>query len=456
MAEGSVPTSHSAGDNYLEEFVKDLLVMIGAEEQAKKFKLTDDETGFKLSADILNRLNKFLYQKHIEGDDEFISKYHAFWEENHERILQPRIDEEKCRQVAQLFEQLFTAHPDYKPQIPDLRLSKEQICNVRFFTALQDFKVNISRKDNPYALAKTKPYLFDANHIVADHPANVQELLQHLGAVSQADKRMEWALRSANLLIENYGGSAFNIISHHKGDVAPVFEVLVPESEEEKLGFSRKKVNMFLRDMKDLGVWEYRKNEYLLDVASDINTMKVALRSGILRVRIPLLTSYLDVYCYQYGTVDEYTALAWRRVWELWENIANNHRVAAPAYTDFLIYNVGRKNCTDRSIHKLECECSKVVFGSKRKKICPRCGERALTIVDSFTGLLCERFAFTHPLSPLGAKVAQPLTDNRGDCILNEVCDSKHLNPPQSISIWGATGWESGKTDEGGGGGIMA
>lgn len=143
-------------------------------------------------------------------------------------------------------------------------------------------------------------------------------------------------------------------------------------------------------------------------------------------------------------------------MWELWGTIPNNHRLAAPAYTDYFIYNLGRKNCTDRSIHKLKCPCGQMVFGSRRKKICPKCGKRALTVVDSFTGLLCERFAYTQPLSLPGAKAVLPLTDSCGNCAFNAICDSKHLNPPQSISIWGATGWESGKTDEGGGGGIMA
>lgn len=31
---------------------------------------------------------------------------------------------------------------------------------------------------------------------------------------------------------------------------------------------------------------------------------------------IPLISSFLDIFCYQYGYVDETNALAWRRVWK--------------------------------------------------------------------------------------------------------------------------------------------
>ena len=53
---------------------------------------------------------------------------------------------------------------------------------------------------------------------------------------------------------------------------------------------------MFLRDMIVLGVWEKPKNFDKIDVASDINTVKVALRAGILKTAIPLVSSLLDIF----------------------------------------------------------------------------------------------------------------------------------------------------------------
>jgi len=43
-------------------------------------------------------------------------------------------------------------------------------------------------------------------------------------------------------------------------------------------------------------------------------------------------------------------------------------------------------------------------------------------------------------------------------CIFSEVCrlERKILNAPNSISIEGRTGWKSGTTNEGGGGGISS
>jgi len=147
--------------------------------------------------------------------------------------------------------------------------------------------------------------------------------------------------------------------------------------------------------MIDLGVWTIKDPENL-DVPSDSNTMKIALRTGILRSRIPLIASYLDVYCYQYGETDRMCSQAWRRDWERWGELPDNHRLPFPASFDYLLFNVGKKwNKPDQM---------------------PEVG-KFRAIVDK--------------------------------------ADSK-LNPPKSISIYGRTGWESGRTDEGGGGGIMS
>jgi hypothetical protein len=48
--------------------------------------------------------------------------------------------------------------------------------------------------------------------------------------------------------------------------------------------------------------------------------------------------------------------------------------------------------------------------------------------------------------------------NERNFCIFENVCRSerKILKHPMSISIYGQTGWRSGVTDEGGGGGIQS
>lgn len=52
---------------------------------------------------------------------------------------------------------------------------------------------------------------------------------------------------------------------------------------------------MFLRDMVVLGIWQNVDGFDKIDVASDINTIKVALRTGIIKTEIPLVSSFLDI-----------------------------------------------------------------------------------------------------------------------------------------------------------------
>lgn len=167
-----------------------------------------------------------------------------------------------------------------------------------------------------------------------------------------------------------------------------------------EIGYSRKKADMFIRDMFDWNIWVPGKNRDKLNVASDSNTMRVALRSGLLETEIPLLTSYLGVYCYQYSLVDDMTQEAWRIVWNEWNKIPDNSAPPAPASMDYLIYkSIGKKCCL------------------KNKRKC-------------------------------------------STCVMNTICPNdrkkRNLKSPKSISIMGMTGWESGRTDDGGGGGIMA
>jgi hypothetical protein len=226
-------------------------------------------------------------------------------------------------------------------------------------------------------------------------------------------------LNSARLLVEQYNSSAYAINKVHDGDVVEIVKSL---TAEEKYGFSIKKSHMFLRDMADLGVWKYKRNVEKLDVMSDKNTMRVSLRTGILQFRIPLLASFLDVFCYQYSMVDRLNRESWRKVWEKWGEIPKNHRPPTPASMDYLIFRLG----------KIACRPS--------KRICPPEKEIAEKRLESLVPQ--DRLIFR----------------DDGYCIFTQVCqlERKMLNAPKSISIEGRTGWKSGKTNEGGGGGISS
>ena len=387
----------------------------GIELEVGKFKGEDE---YELAANILDEINKFLYQKKATLPSEYISEFHKYWEENHEKVLSPKVNPHgECLVVAEVLEGIYKSNT-IKVQLDTLDLTKEEIANVRFFTAIQDFNIDVHARSNPFEFYKRHPNCFNPEK-VKDNDLLVDELLNFLGAQSQRDKRKPWMLNSARLLAEKYGSSAYRINEFHDGNVVDIVKAL---TAEERYGFSTKKAHMFLRDMADLGVWKYKRNIGKLDVMSDKNTMRVALRTGILQFRIPLLASFLDVFCYQYSMVDKLNREAWRKVWEEWDKIPDNHRPPTPASIDYLIFRLGKISCRP---NKRFCPPETEVTEKKLESLIPQ--DRLIFRADRY-------------------------------CIFSEVCqlERKILNAPNSISIEGRTGWKSGKTNEGGGGGISS
>ncbi|MBM3141768.1 MAG: hypothetical protein FJ005_01790 [Chloroflexi bacterium] len=400
--------------NFL-EFLEKLAQHCGIRFKIGEFEGEDE---YKLAANILNEINSFLYQKKAILPSEYISEFHRYWEENHEKVLSPKINPKgECLTVAKVLEGIYKSNI-IRVQLDTLDLTEEEIANVRFFTAIQDFNIDVHARSNPFEFYKRHPNCFRPEKVM-NNALLVDELLNFLGAQSQRDKRKPWMLNSARLLVEQYNSSAYAINKVHDGDVVEIVKSL---TAEEKYGFSIKKSHMFLRDMADLSVWKYKRNVEKLDVMSDKNTMRVALRTGIIQFRIPLLASFLDVFCYQYSMVDRLNRESWREVWEKWGEIPKNHRPPTPASMDYLIFRLG----------KIACRPS--------KRICPPEKEIAEKRLESLVPQ--DRLIFR----------------DDGYCIFTQVCqlERKMLNAPNSISIEGRTGWKSGKTNEGGGGGISS
>jgi len=396
-------------------FLDELASVLGIGPLSQQIHAGDEH---ELAAGVLARINAFLYQQKTAIPSEYISEFHRYWKENHRAVLSPRIDGHgQCLQVAKVLEDIY-GHQSFKVQLDTLGLSKQEVANVRFFTAIQDFNVDVHAKGNPFEFYKRHPDCYDPSK-VRRNPLLVDQLLNFLQAESQRDKRKRWMANAARLLEEGYQGSAYRINEAHGRDVLHIIEVL---TSEERYGFSTKKAHMFLRDMADLGVWEYESNVDKLDVMSDKNTMRVALRTGILQFRIPLLASYLDVYGYQYSLVDECARLGWREVWEAWETLPGSHRPPTPASMDYLIYRLGKIACHR---NRRACPPGKAVSAKRLESLMPQ-----------------DRLVFT--------------SDRY--CIFSGLCAAEHkiLNAPNSISIQGRTGWKSGKTNEGGGGGISS
>lgn len=361
-------------------------------------------------------ISRHFYHGGPEIPKEYVSAFHKWWEENHTAVLGLSINRDKCHAVAAVFEEHFsrTATP---AAAPPHGMHRELVANVRFFSAAQDFGGRF--RADPFQLALRQPALFSPAHVLVDFPAATDVFLNHIGADAQRDKRHDFAERGARFLLDNHGGQAFNLYDDNDGSIRKMIKQLT--KRDLGLGFSAKKANMFARDMFDWRIWSPGSDVSALDVAADANTMRIALRTGILSTALPtLLASYLDVYCYQYSAVDEWTVEAWRAVWEEWDTFSGNSRVTAPAFMDYFIYRLGRTTCK-RGTRR--CESS---------RSCPKLG--------------------TEDCPAYGSDICD------GRCPFCGICkeENKKLQPPKSISRLGRTGWESGRTDEGGGLGISS
>lgn len=365
----------------------------------------------------LHKMAEFLFFKTPDVDGDHISAFHAWWDENAAEIVGATIDDAQCRKVAEVLERHFSqAQTNANYFAPPSGVTKQQIANCRFFSAAQDFGGRFRR--SPFDLLTNDPDFFSPKKM--SNPAQIDEFLRWIGAEAQYDKRRDYARNGAKWLIDNFGGEAFNLYEAHDKSVRKLSKAM--NVQNLGMGFSAKKCHMFVRDLFDWDVWEPAEDIHELDVASDANTMRIALRTGILRLKIPtLLPSYLDIYSPQYELMDDMNVAAWRRVWEVWGEIPDNHRVPAPAFFDFLIYMLGRTTC---------------------KKTTPRC--LATNNCSKFQREDCPSF---------GSDICE-----NGHCPFNKICPAelKVLQPPKSISIYGRTGWEAGRTNEGGGLGITA
>ena len=221
---------------------------------------------------------------------------------------------------------------------------------------------------------------------------------------------------------------------------------------------------MFIRDMIVLGVWNNVEGFDSIDVASDVNTIKIALRTGILKSSIPLVSSFLDIFCYQYGYVDEMNALAWRKVWEIWRTKYPNKTIDSPCLLDYFIYNVVGKQLCKYSLHYFVCEKKHGFYWhSSRNKTCQECyritGERnkAKLLCSSLPCEVDEGHIAIDKTEFAQSNIASP---NYHQCPFKQICDkygNKYLMPPKSISIMGQTGWSTAYAKENaGGGGLMA
>lgn len=442
----------------LAEFIQEINARIGVTLPARWQTLTEIE----IAQRFLQGINCYFFQTHqqigttdFQGEElQYFSEFHKYWEKNHHLILNARIDRQQARVAARSLDQAIQKYGAMLLKVTHQTwgLPPQAIAQVRFFTANQDFR---EPPENQFGKYMEDPIRFDAREI-ADDPA---DFLRFLGMtrLSQTDKRLDFARNAARLLIGS-GITAFKIAERCAGDALQIRDMLL---DAPNIGYGLKKANMFIRDMVELRVWPTLEHFDKIDVASDINTMKLALRTRILQTDIPLVSSFLDIFCYQYGYIDKMSAKAWRAVWEEWQELDTESAPRSPCLIDFLLYRVGREYCKDNLV-EYQCEDGHTFhhFGARLRK-CRVCRSTATPLARR---LPCQ--VKTDDLPREEGVLLLPennlLRTLEGICLFEDACQPKtttfrQFDPPKSISIKGQTSWTSAYADqERGGGGMMS
>ncbi|MDG7037138.1 MAG: hypothetical protein JRM72_07120 [Nitrososphaerota archaeon] len=439
-----------AQSDELDTFLGEVLEILGLE---NKRWMSIDEKGR-----LLSKLNAFLYQTYegigttTELDNEefnYFSDFHKYWKAHHQEILGIEVaPPSKCRDVALVLDKIHREQGDSIYELPSKtdNLSIEQIAEVRFFTANQDFRASISKDIYETIIAKYPDF---GKESVAKSP---EDFLKEIGVtnLSQTDKRSQFAKNAADFLIKN-NISAFGLAKRNGYDASRIRTEL---ESNQGMGYKRKKADMFIRDMFVLRVWPNLTNIENIDVASDRNTMRVALRLGIITSKIPLISSFLDIFSYQYELMDTKSAEAWRTVWKEWGIISPEAHPRSPALMDYMLYRMGQ-TCFNSAVVEYHCNVNAThIFykDSKRTKRCSLCGGKA-TPKESKLIALADVGEAEMPGCPLKKKC-------HGVCqwhnLVKKDIGRVKLEPPKSISVLGRTGWESARTTkEQGAGGPM-
>lgn len=415
---------------------------------------------------VVRNLNNYLYANYegigetseLNRKFEFFSDFHRFWKENYEKILDCKINDLQCERVADVLHRIYEVSQGrvFERIYDTCGLDKQDVCRIRFLTANQDFRGSL-RFDKLAKIYLADNSIFDEELINEDPAKFIREI--NVSDKSQNDKRNQFAKKISQFLLDKRC-EPYELIDIYKRDIYALRSDLI---NCEGAGYGNKKTDMFLRDMVVLSVWDQVRGFDKLDVASDVNTIKVALRTGIIETAIPLVSSFLDIFCYQYGHIEMMNAKAWRRVWEIWKEKYPAECVASPCMIDYFVYDViGRQLCRE-TLCEFECvkEAHRFKWHSSRNKTCQVCykqGKKGVgaKLVKKIMPCTDDEgyVAFAHSEC---AKLLGGKGEIKG-CPFSQVCgESRVLLPPKSISILGQTGWSNAYTRRNvGGGGLMS
>ena len=442
--------------NSLSKFCSEIKAIIG---ETGTLSLTD-------ARKVVKSINDFLYTNYpgigstLELGEyrEYFSDFHKFWEAHHKEILDCKIDDEKCELVADALRAIYvkTDGNAFRELYDTCGLSKDDVCRVRFLTANQDFRGSLDFAKLA-KIFKTDPSIFDEELIAGEPAAFIGKI--GIADKSQNDKRNGYAETISKFLLDK-GCDPYGLIDKYQRDIFQLRQAIIAC---DGAGYGNKKTDMFLRDMVVLGVWEDVTGFDKIDVASDVNTIKVALRTGIIKTEIPLVSSFLDIFCHQYSYIETMNASAWRRVWEIWNKKYPAECIESPCLIDYFVYNVIGKQFCKEILYQFECEthAHTFVWHSGRNKTCQVCLKNGIKKVKA------QPTAKMMPCSNEEGYVAIHETpyvlslhdeEKINQCPFKDICqENRNLQPPKSISILGQTGWTTAyaRRNEGGGG-LMA
>ena len=426
------------------------------------------ELSIEKARKIVQSLNEFLYTRYpdigstyvLDATYDYVSDFHKYWESHYKDILDVRIDDENCEKVADALHRVYldTKGHAFFHVWDTCELSPEDICRIRLFTANQDFRG--SRDFSELAeIFEDDDTIFDEDKIISDPAGFVKNI--GLSDLSQNDKRQTYAKKIAEF-VKSKNVSPFGLISCFNNNVYDLRNALINCVSS---GYGNKKADMFVRDMVVLNIWTNVIDFEKIDVASDVNTIKVALKTGVLKTSIPLVSSFLDIFCHQYGYIDEMNAKAWRRVWEIWNEKYPAECIQSPCLMDYFVYGVIGKQFCKESLAVFKCDAydhsfkwhsarnktCRICHGEGRKGITATCVKKIMPCCDPEGAIAILKSEYVSKLPEKG-KIRE--------CPFKNICDTndlKKLQPPKSISILGKTGWTSAYSDKGcGGGGLMA
>lgn len=414
--------------------------------------------------EIIKNINDFLYTTYpdigrfiaLEREFDYFSDFHKYWHHHHKEILDCQINESNCEKVAESLHGIYqlTNGSAFTEVWDTCGLLHKDICRIRLLTANQDFRgsrnfselVEVFSDDN---------YIFDERNIFDDPEGFLKNI--KVGRLAQNDKRIGYAKKIAEFLI-NHNCTPFELIHAYRNDIYALRNALIASNS----GYGNKKADMFIRDMVVLGIWKNVNGFDKINVASDVNTIKVALRTGVITTAIPLVSSFLDIFCSQYSYIDEMNALAWRKVWDIWRGKFPEDNISSPCLLDYFVYNVVGKQFCKENLAIFKGDCGHIFrWHSTRNTTCQICNREGIRHVSSSViekKLPCRDSEGNVAILQSDFVKKLPQEMKIKECPFIDICDKrKILMPPKSISIMGQTGWISAYSVRGqGGGGLMS